>query len=137
MPGAEGPILVVEDEPNIRELLREALEEDGFSVATASDGEEAIRLAQAQCPAAVVLDMGLPMTDGAIVASRIREACGEGIPFVVVTATRRIEDVTKHVRAARYLTKPFAISDLVKAVRGAIDPPWPAVLDDPAPSPAS
>lgn len=120
--GVAGPVLVVEDDPSIRQLLREALEQDGLEVQSAVDGAEAVRLAERRRPAAVVLDMGLPIIDGAEVADHIREAYGDLVPFVIVTASRRIDEVAGRIRAARYLTKPFDVADLVRAVRSAIDP---------------
>jgi DNA-binding response OmpR family regulator len=117
-----GPVLIVEDEPSIRELLSEALQQEGFEAVAARDGEEALRLANERRPALVILDMGLPVMDGATVAARIRGAHDELIPFIVVTASRRIEDAARTVRAARYITKPFDITDVVAAVRSALEP---------------
>jgi DNA-binding response OmpR family regulator len=118
-----GPVLVVEDEPSIRELIAEALQQEGFEAVSARDGEEALDLAKERRPALVILDMGLPRMDGAAVAASIRAAHGDLVPFVVVTASRRIEDAARTVRAARYITKPFDITELVGAVRSAIEPP--------------
>ncbi|MDE3193287.1 MAG: response regulator transcription factor [Chloroflexota bacterium] len=131
---AKGPILIVEDDASIRELLRDALEQEGLDVVTASDGEQAIVCAGRQRPAAIVLDMGLPLLDGASVADRIRDQYGDLVPFIVVTASRRIEEAASRIRAARYLTKPFDITDLVAAVRDAVEPP-PDTAREHAPSP--
>lgn len=131
----KGPILIVEDDPSIRQLLRDALEQDGLEVVSASDGEEAIALSERRRPAAVVLDMGLPLIDGASVADRIRDQHGDLVPFIVVTASRRIDEIASRVRAARYLTKPFDIADLVGAVRDAVEPP-PDTARGPVTSPA-
>lgn len=133
---AAGPILIVEDDPSIRQLLREALEQDGLEVVSASDGEEAIAAARNRRPAAVVLDMGLPLIDGPSVADRIREQYGDQLPFIVVTASRRIEEAARRIGAARYLTKPFDVADLVGAVRHAVEPP-PQTAGGPATSPVT
>lgn len=117
-----GPVLIAEDEPSIRELLCEALDQEGIEAVGASDGDEAVRLALARRPAAVVLDMGLPLLDGGVVADRIRDAYGDAVPFIVVTATRRVEEAASRVRAVRYFTKPFDVGELVAAVRSALDP---------------
>ena len=116
-------VLVVEDDPSIRELLIDALAHEGIRATAASDGEEAVRLALDMRPALVLLDMGLPLMDGAAVAARIREKYGEAVPFVVVTAGRRVDEAAGGVRAACYITKPFDLDDLVRAVRSAIEPP--------------
>lgn len=118
-----GPVLVVEDEPSIRELLRDAFEQEGLDVVTASEGEQAIRIARARRPALVLLDMGLPLLDGAAVADAIRDTYGDTVPFVVVTASRRIEEAAARIGAARYFTKPFDVPELVRAVRAALEPP--------------
>ena len=65
-------VLVVEDDRNIREVICEALAGEGLRVAEAADGEEAVRSARERRPAVVLLDMGLPVLDGAAVADRIR-----------------------------------------------------------------
>jgi two-component system chemotaxis response regulator CheY len=129
-----GPVLVVEDDPSIRELLVEALHHEGIPAIPAADGPEAIRLALEKRPALVLLDLGLPFIDGAAVAARIREAHGEAVPFVVMTAGRRIDEAASRVRALGYLAKPFDIDDLVRAVRGAIAPPSDAAADEVRPS---
>jgi len=120
-----GPVLVVEDEPSIRELLRDAFEQEGLEVVAASDGEQAIRIAKDRRPALVLLDMGLPIIDGAEVADAIRDAYGDAVPFVVVTASRRIEEAAARIGAARYFTKPFDVPELVRAVRAALETPPP------------
>lgn len=130
-----GPVLVVEDEPSIRELLCDAFEQEGLEVVTASEGEQAVRIAKARRPAVVILDMGLPLIDGGAVADAIRDAYGDSVPFVVVTASRRIEEAAARIGAARYFTKPFDVPELVRAVRAALDPPS-AVADAPATQPA-
>jgi DNA-binding response OmpR family regulator len=134
-----GPVLVVEDEPSIRELLCDAFEEEGLEVITAFDGEQAIRIAKVRRPAVILLDMGLPVIDGAEVAGAIREKYGDTIPFVVVTASRRIEDAAAQIGAARYFTKPFDVPDLVKAVMAALEPsePTPNVAEAPSTQPAT
>ncbi|MBU6422683.1 MAG: response regulator transcription factor [Chloroflexota bacterium] len=131
---AKGPILIVEDDPSIRQLLRDALEQEGFEPVAACDGAEAIAISDHQRPAAVVLDMGLPLIDGASVADRIRDRHGDVVPFIVVTASRRIEEAASRIRAARYLAKPFDIADLISAVRSALELP-PDTAREPATSP--
>ena len=67
------PILVVDDDWQTRRLLRWALEEEGFVVETAADGGQALELARRTRPALVVLDMRLPVLDGAAVEARVRQ----------------------------------------------------------------
>ncbi len=119
MGAGEGPILVVEDDPSIRQLLVDTLEQDGFDVVGAADGEEAIAAAEGRRPAVVILDIGLPLMDGPSVADGIRERHGNDVPFIVVTASHGIEKAASRIGAARYLAKPFDVSDLMNAVRQA------------------
>jgi DNA-binding response OmpR family regulator len=132
-----GPVLVVEDEPSIRELLCDAFEQEGLEVITAFDGEQAIRIAKVRRPAVILLDMGLPLVDGGAVADAIREKYGPTVPFVVVTASRRIEDAAARIGAARYFTKPFDVPDLIRAVMAAIDPAPGSIAESPSTQPAS
>ncbi len=131
-------VLVVEDDPSIRQLLSDALEQEGHKVVAACDGEEAIRLAEQDQPDAVVLDLGLPLLHGDVVAARIRASTERSIPFIVVTASYRIDEAVSRVRAAFYLTKPFDVAELLRMVRLAIEPPPEAAVgEDPIPSPAT
>lgn len=129
--GDQRLVLVVEDDASIRQLISESLEQEGLHVAAACDGAEALRIAARRRPAVVVLDMGLPFVDGTTVASRIRDTHGDHVPFVIVTASRRIDEAASLVRASSYLTKPFDIADLVRAVVAAIAPaPIPNAASD-------
>ena len=128
-----GAVLVVEDDPSIRALLVEALEHEAIEAVSASNGEEAVRIALEWRPAVVILDIGLPFIDGTIVAARIRDAYGDSVPLIVVTAASRIDEAASAVRAVSYVAKPFDIDDLLRAVRSALD----FASQAPAPAPAS
>ena len=117
-----GPVLVVEDDGNIRELICESLRAAGLEITEAADGEEAVKAARDRRPAAIVLDLGLPLLDGTAVADQIRDMYEGPVPIIVVTAGGRSEDVSR-VRPAAHLTKPFDIADLISAVTHAIAPP--------------
>lgn len=117
-----GPVLVVEDDGNIRELICEALRGAGLEVAEAGDGEEAVKAARERRPAVIVLDLGLPLLDGTAVADHIRDMYEDPVPVIVVTAGGRSEDVSR-IRPNAHIAKPFDIADLVSAVTHAIAPP--------------
>ena len=120
--GADGRppfVLVVDDDPLIREIIRDVLVEEGFAVATAADGRQAIDRAADQPPALVVLDMGLPLMDGLAVAAALRAAHGPELPILTITADGGAADKARRVGAFAYLRKPFDLDDLVAAVRGA------------------
>ncbi len=118
-------ILVVDDEPNIVELLRLYLEQEGFGVLAAGDGERALELLERHRPDLVILDLMLPRLDGFEVTRRIRRV--SDVPILMLTA--RNEDVDSIVGlelgADDYVTKPFnprALVARVKAVLRRSDP---------------
>lgn len=120
---ALGPILVVDDDPGLREIIREALEDEGLVVEAACDGMQALELAARHRPTLVVLDWGLPVLDGGAVAARLREVHGDGLRILVVTADGRAAEKARRVRAVGYLDKPFNINRLVSTVwRSLADP---------------
>ncbi|MBI2755288.1 MAG: response regulator transcription factor [Chloroflexi bacterium] len=123
-----GRILVVDDEPQIRRALRLALRTRGYSVLEAATGEEALDLAAAELPDALILDLGLPDLDGVEVCQRLRE--WTRVPVVMLTV---VDDDEAKVRALDagaddYITKPFSIPELLarlRAVRRRAEAPAP------------
>jgi two-component system KDP operon response regulator KdpE len=110
------PVLVVDDDPDVRQVLRWALEDAGFDVLTAADGPTALAQAEARPPGVVVLDHGLPNIDGTHVASHLRQICGEDLPVLIVTADGRAAEKARRARAYGFLHKPFDDAVLVAAV---------------------
>jgi DNA-binding response OmpR family regulator len=110
-------VLVVDDDPDVRQVVQWALEDAGFEVHTASDGPGAVAQAESQPPGVVVLDVGLPIVDGTQVASDLRQVCGEQLPILVMTADGRAADKAQRAGAYAYLHKPFQDDVLVAAVR--------------------
>src|SRR5450756_3130 len=110
-------ILVVDDEPNIVELLRLYLEKEGFAVIAARDGDEALALHQRHDPDLVILDLMLPKQDGFDVCRELRRR--GGTPILMLTA--RSDDVDSIVGlelgADDYVTKPFNPRALVARVK--------------------
>jgi DNA-binding response OmpR family regulator len=115
-------ILVVDDDPDFRHVIQWALQEDGWTVETAADGEQALEQARHRRPRLVVLDIGLPRLDGHEVAAGIRSVYGDTVPIVVVTADGHVVDKARRVGARAYLSKPFEIDDLCAAVHHALSP---------------
>ena len=116
----EGVILVVEDDRSIRDITRIGLTDAGFSVVTASDGDEALAAFRRHGPDAVVLDVMLPKRDGLEVLRRIRAS--STTPVVMLTARDGTTDVVLGLElgADDYITKPFEMPILVARLRSAL-----------------
>ena len=113
-------VLVVEDERDIREVLRRYLERAGLSVLTTGTGAEAIRLLTSAPPDLVLLDLGLPDVDGTDV---LREIQAAGRPAVLVLTARSTVDDRIHglqLGADDYVTKPFSPAEVVLRVQAVL-----------------
>jgi two-component system, OmpR family, response regulator MprA len=111
-------ILVVDDEPAVRDAVDRALRLDGHEVALAHDGRQALDAVAAAPPDAVVLDLLMPQVDGLEVCRRMR-AAGDRTPVLVLTARDAIADRVRGLDAGAddYLVKPFALEELLARVR--------------------
>jgi two-component system KDP operon response regulator KdpE len=112
--------LIVEDEQAMVRFLRAALTSNGFRVAEATSGQEALRQAATRAPDLIVLDLGLPDMDGLEVTRRLRE--WSAVPVIVVSARGREDDKIKALDAGAddYVTKPFGVGELMARVRVAL-----------------
>ena len=116
----EAHLLVVDDEPNIRELLSAALRYAGFAVTTAADGDEALRAARRSTPDLVLLDVMMPGRDGYAVARALRSD-GRHVPIIFLTAKDATEDkVTGLGLGDDYVTKPFSLEEVVARIRAVL-----------------
>lgn len=111
-------ILVVDDDPRITDLLRRVLAYEGYSVAIAADGNEALNRTLERPPDLIVLDIMLPGMDGLEVAQRLRMA-GDNVPILMLTARDTVADRVKGLEtgADDYLVKPFAPDELVARIK--------------------
>jgi two-component system OmpR family response regulator len=114
----EARLLVVDDEPSIRELLTASLRFAGFDVQSAADGNEALRLAETHKPDLVVLDVMLPDLDGFAVTRRLRER-GRAMPVLFLTARDDTSDKIAGLTVGGddYVTKPFSLEEVVARIR--------------------
>jgi two-component system phosphate regulon response regulator PhoB len=116
-------ILVVDDEENILELVRFNLSKEGYRVACAATGEEALKGARAQSPDLIVLDLMLPGLDGLEVCKILkRDAKTERIPIVMLTAKGEESDIVTGLElgADDYVTKPFSPKVLIARIRAVL-----------------
>jgi DNA-binding response OmpR family regulator len=113
-------VLVVDDEPQIVRLLRAYLEEAGFRVVTASDGQEALYVTRHEKPDLVVLDILMPRMDGLEFTRRIRSE--RNVPIIMLTARADETDriVGLEMGADDYVTKPFSPREIVARVRAVL-----------------
>jgi len=111
-------ILVVDDDPRITDLLRRVLAYEGYSVAIAAGGNEALNRTLERPPDLIVLDIMLPGMDGLEVAQRLRMA-GDNVPILMLTARDAVADRVKGLEtgADDYLVKPFAPDELVARIK--------------------
>ena len=117
-------ILVVDDEPTIREVVRRYLERDGFQVQEAADGPTALMLLRDTPPDLVILDIMLPGIDGLTITRRLRDydqalMTESGIPIIILTARSGEYDRVQGLElgADDYVTKPFSPQELVARVK--------------------
>lgn len=117
----EASLLVVDDEPNILDLLAVSLRFAGFDVVTAASGAQALRAASEHSFDLAVLDVMMPDMDGFTVLRRLR-ATGSHIPVVFLTAKDDTEEKVKGLTAGGddYITKPFSLEEVVARIRAVL-----------------
>ena len=110
-------ILVVDDEPQIRRVLRSTLTSEGYSVIEARDGSEALEKLRSERPDLILLDMNMPVLDGLQACREIRS--GSEIPIVMLTVRNSEKDKVRALDAGAddYVIKPFGIQELLARVR--------------------
>jgi two-component system phosphate regulon response regulator PhoB len=126
-------ILVVEDEDALATLLHYNLEKDGYDVALASDGEEALMQIEERLPDLVILDWMLPKVSGIEVCRRLRSRPeSRNLPVIMLTARSEESDRIRGLDtgADDYLTKPFSMSELAARIRAVLRRIRPALADD-------
>jgi two-component system OmpR family response regulator len=127
----EARLVVVDDEPNIRELLATSLRFAGFEVFAAEDGTSALKLVRDTEPDLVVLDVMLPDMDGFTVTRRMREK-GQHMPVLFLTARDDTQDKITGLTVGGddYVTKPFSLEEVVARIRAVLRRTHPTPVDD-------
>lgn len=111
-------ILVVDDDKEVRRVLEMLLKKEGYTVTCASDGEEAIRLAQEHQPDLVLLDFLMPKMDGSRTFAELRHRLGDDTPFIFITGTSlRLSPKMAESKQYAYLPKPVDFDRLKEVIR--------------------
>jgi DNA-binding response OmpR family regulator len=113
-------ILLVEDEPRMRETIALYLEREGYDVATAGDGVRALEVAREQEPHLVVLDLMLPRMDGLEVCRRLRDGGNPAVIMVTARSTEEDKLTGLDLGADDYVTKPFSPRELMARIRAVL-----------------
>lgn len=126
---------MVEDERKLSRIIKQGLEEDGYQVEEAFDGEEALFLLRNRSYDLVILDLMLPKIDGLDVLKEFRREKGGSVPVLILTARDTVEDVVRGLDAGAddYLTKPFAFEELLARIRALLrrrEQEWELRVDD-------
>jgi DNA-binding response OmpR family regulator len=118
---SRGKVLVVDDEEYIQHILNFSFGAEGFEVVTAADGEQAIKMAKAEKPDIIVLDIMMPKMDGYEACKRIKtDPQTKNIPVILLTAKGREVDrkLGAEAGADDYVVKPFSPGRLIERVEG-------------------
>jgi two-component system KDP operon response regulator KdpE len=113
-------ILIIEDEQPIRRFLRASLSSEGYRLNEAASGEEGLKVASSYPPDLVILDLGLPDMDGQVVLQRLREWLTAPIIILTVRDQEHQKIMALDAGADDYVTKPFAIGELLARIRTAL-----------------
>ncbi len=118
-----GPIVIVDDEANLRATISFMLEMEGFTVAVADDGESGLEMVRRLRPPVVLLDAMMPVLDGFEVCRRIKgdtDLAGTAVVMVTALGQRSDRDRAAAAGADHFVTKPFDEDDLLELLRGLV-----------------
>lgn len=113
-------IMLVDDEPNLRELLRQMLELGGFEVVEAEDGLEALEKLETVAPDVMILDVMMPNLDGVSLCKKLRASTAFArLPIIMVSGKTQYRAVQEGLAAGanQYLCKPITVQELLQSVR--------------------
>lgn len=113
-------VLVIDDDEDVCEVLREALTDDGYAVATVPHGAAALELIRHHQPAVILLDLRMPIMDGWSFAEQYRRVADPPASLIVLSAIKDAEESAKRVGAAGFIRKPFELDDVVAQIERCI-----------------
>ncbi|MCL5961646.1 MAG: response regulator [Chloroflexi bacterium] len=116
-------VLVIDDDPSLRELYRVILLEEGFSVLTAADGQEGLEKLAKSHPDLILVDLAMPRMDGVEFCQRLRHTSSyDEVPIIVVSAQSDIWQKAREIGANGCLGKPFELDEFLTCVGKAVTP---------------
>ncbi|HEX8439257.1 response regulator [Archangium sp.] len=117
-------VLVVDDDPDMQEVMVLTLEVGDYRVSRASNGREALERVEVEMPDLILLDMRMPVMDGWTFAAELRRRYGHHAPIVVCTAAEDAQRRAREVDARGCLSKPFELDELLGLVESVVPSPW-------------
>ena len=114
-------VLMADDEPDVLEIMAKKVRQAGYTVVTASNGEEALAKIRSESPDVILLDLNMPKMDGFMVLKNLREnpTGSKWQPVIIVSARNELDDMKEgfSLEADHYITKPCNVTDILKAIR--------------------
>jgi len=120
-PGHAPLVLVVEDDEDIADSLVSLLESESFRVAVASDGLSALSHARSLRPDLILIDLMLPRLDGVSFAEELRGGELRGVPLILCSAGRQLEQAAHRIGTPYFIRKPFELDEFLALIRRALD----------------
>jgi CheY-like chemotaxis protein len=117
---ARAHILVVDDDPDMQDIMALTLEMGGFQVSRASNGREALERVEEEMPDLILLDMRMPVMDGWAFAAAVRQRHARCCPIVVCTAAEDAQRRACEVDAVGCLSKPFELDEMLRLVESVV-----------------
>ena len=115
MSGRQLNVLVVDDQVEIRDTLQTALDDEGFTVETAANGQEALAVLERWQPCVILLDLMMPVMDGWTFREEQRRT-GSTVPVVLLSAAGRLDEQQRALGAAAVIPKPFDIDRVITTI---------------------
>ncbi len=113
-------VLVIDDDDAVCEILREALTDDGYAVATVPHGAAALELVKHHQPSVILLDLRMPIMDGWSFAEQYRRAASPPASLILLSALKDIEENAKRLGASGSIRKPFELDEVTAQIERAI-----------------
>lgn len=114
--GEPKKVLVIDDDDELAEVVRQVLREAGYSVATVRHGAAALELVRHVAPDLILLDLSMPIMDGWSFTAQYRRSAKRGARLVLLTANPQAAEIARSLEADGYITKPFDVEQLVAIV---------------------